>query len=657
MRQWVGVKNARLHHRTLGLAVRALENIGVLKDGELQLSKPEFGENHEMRGFLDAFYDPQFEEEQLPDEDDKRSVRSWTKELFKDTLARAKIIITTCSNSGNGLIRKHYHPRYVIIDEAAMAKESETILSLYQSRTSMDHVTLIGDPKQLCPTVISKYRHVDDDKDRPMINKYAEQMEISLVTRLYDNNYPTFMLAEQHRMTEGISDCSNVINYKGAVQNAPGTAIVERSAAQATIEFLQREHRLTTTVPHMFLNVSDGVCIRMSTQSRINLHNIVVDLNTVERLVESDVFTTKEISVCTPYKEQVNAIRRAIHAASKSEFWSDRRIFDLDIRTTDSFQGDENRCIILDLVLARERRGGVGFVSSPGRLNVGTTRARDAFFVVGDMECLEDDGGQQSLEEAEEEPNDEEEENAPTSWGNAGLRKVLEYYQKVGVVIPSVKHHLVSQRAYVPMEKVQEYFKMKAQLEDKENPCCRNCRQPGHEAETCTNEKVAVINTQSKKCNDFDHFSKDCTHPVWRLAIVVVVGCLAMSAKTVPRNHSPRATSVDKSDMRLLSARVPIDVPADVVIWLVTRKKSVLKRNTFSYPDKASTRAQREASRAENAEVTTKSTGKGGGIPELQQLIDQNEATYNWEKVTQLAGDDVVGDAGGQKNPLNGSGW
>lgn len=524
--KWVGIKTARPHRLSMGLAVQALESVGVLKDGELQLVKPDLGPNHESQGFLDAFYSSGTPEQTNPGENETRSLRSWTSDLFKATLLRARIIITTCSNSGSKLVRQNFHAGLIIVDEAAMAKEAETILPIYNNRASVQHVTLIGDPRQLYPTVTSKHKREGNSKEGKLVNKFSEQMKISLMARLYDDDYPTFMFTEQHRMVENIAGCSNTLFYKSAVQNAPDTAITTRFDGQATVAFLQREYQLNTRVPHVFLTVPNGVCMRTPSKSRINLLNIVVDINTIERIVGAGLFNTSEIAVCTPYKEQVNELRQAINKASKLPFWSDRKIFDIEIKTTDSFQGGEKQCIIFDFVFAQEHRGGVGFVSQGGRLNVGITRARDAFFIVGDIDCLEDGDGKQPSKDIDDD-------DAPTSW-DASLRKVLDYYNKERVVVRSVNPYSVSQQQYVDLGRVKAYFTAKKQAEDRKNPRCNNCGQVGHKAEECQYEKVAHADTQCNNCKGFGHFSKDCSEERVEIRVCKHCGVIGHIRKDCP---------------------------------------------------------------------------------------------------------------------------
>ena len=57
------------------------------------------------------------------------------------------------------------------------------------------------------------------------------------------------------------------------------------------------------------------------------------------------------------------------------------------IETVDSFQGEENDIILLSLVRSNAR-GNVGFLKTNNRINVALSRARNAFYILGNMDML-----------------------------------------------------------------------------------------------------------------------------------------------------------------------------------------------------------------------------------------------------------------------------
>lgn len=59
------------------------------------------------------------------------------------------------------------------------------------------------------------------------------------------------------------------------------------------------------------------------------------------------------------------------------------------VNTVDGTQGQENDCIILDLVLAKKRVGGPGIVSDAGRLSAALTKCKNMQITIGDLHCLD----------------------------------------------------------------------------------------------------------------------------------------------------------------------------------------------------------------------------------------------------------------------------
>lgn len=77
--------------------------------------------------------------------------------IEKEFLSNARIILSTLSSSGRTLIVKTYKDRIgcLIIDEACQTTEPNVLIPfLHQPKK----VVLVGDPKQLNPTVISRNR-------------------------------------------------------------------------------------------------------------------------------------------------------------------------------------------------------------------------------------------------------------------------------------------------------------------------------------------------------------------------------------------------------------------------------------------------------------------------------------------------------------------
>ena len=92
----------------------------------------------------------------------------------------------------------------------------------------------------------------------------------------------------------------------------------------------------------------------------------------------------------TPYGEQVLRIRQAIDkAGANNESLRNRGILLVRVSTIDSMQGGEANMVIVDLVLAKRRKGRYGFLTNRGRINVGVTRAKFLQVLIGDCDAVD----------------------------------------------------------------------------------------------------------------------------------------------------------------------------------------------------------------------------------------------------------------------------
>ena len=116
-----------------------------------------------------------------------RDTEEW-KEAQKQVIESAKIIFSTLSLTGNKKF-EGLEFDYLIVDEACQSNELETLIAL---QLNPKKVVLVGDNKQLPPTVMSK-------------NHEATRFSRSLFERLLHCNIEKTMLNEQYRMHPEIS--------------------------------------------------------------------------------------------------------------------------------------------------------------------------------------------------------------------------------------------------------------------------------------------------------------------------------------------------------------------------------------------------------------------------------------------------------------------
>ena len=116
-----------------------------------------------------------------------RDTEEW-KNAQKKVIQDAKIIFSTLSLTGNKKFEGLQFD-YLIVDEACQSNELETLIAL---QLNPSKVVLVGDEKQLPPTVMSK-NHAE--------TRYSR----SLFERLLHCNVDKIMLNEQYRMHPEIS--------------------------------------------------------------------------------------------------------------------------------------------------------------------------------------------------------------------------------------------------------------------------------------------------------------------------------------------------------------------------------------------------------------------------------------------------------------------
>ncbi|KAL4817655.1 SEN1 N terminal-domain-containing protein [Aspergillus spinulosporus] len=227
----------------------------------------------------------------------------------------------------------------VVIDEAAQSIELSALIPL---KYGCSKCILVGDPKQLPPTVLSK-----------VASKY--QYEQSLFVRMQANHpNDVHLLDTQYRMHPAIS----------MLQDGPDMARLRT----------RPWHQSELLSPYRFFDVQ-GLH-----QSAPKGHSLLY-----ERLLKDfkEYDFSGKIGIITPYKGQLRELKTQF--ANKYG----NAIFNMiDFNTTDAFQGREAEVIIFSCVRASNK--GIGFLSDIRRMNVGLTRAKSSLWVLGNSHLVTD---------------------------------------------------------------------------------------------------------------------------------------------------------------------------------------------------------------------------------------------------------------------------
>ncbi|KAI5809970.1 SEN1 N terminal-domain-containing protein [Peziza echinospora] len=290
---------------------------------------------------------------------DRRNKDILRRKIQQDIMDQAQIICATLSGAGHEMLKgMNVEFDTVVIDEAAQSIELSALIPLKYGCTKC---ILVGDPKQLPPTVLSR------DAARYMF-------EQSLFVRMQKNHPDDIhLLSIQYRMHPEISKFPSQQFYDSELEDGEG------------MEKLRRRiwHMSTIFGPYRFFDVQ-GQESSARGHSLVNHQEVTTAVQLYRRLCAD--FPEQDfrgmIGIITPYKQQLGELKRRF----QNEFG--QAIIDtIDFNTTDAFQGREREIIIFSCVRASPS-GGVGFLSDIRRMNVGLTRAKSSLFILGNARSL-----------------------------------------------------------------------------------------------------------------------------------------------------------------------------------------------------------------------------------------------------------------------------
>ncbi|MER3169933.1 AAA domain-containing protein [Salmonella enterica subsp. enterica serovar Chester] len=302
---------------------------------------------------------------------------------YEEFFARSRQLVTgTCVGIGQrhlGIADNQYD--WVIIDEAARSIASELAIAMQSGK----RVLLVGDHKQLPPLYSDAHKRAlalklgiaDKDVDLDAIlqsdfargfeSPYGVQSGASLLT--------------QYRMAPQIGNIVSSTFYKGELENGtrsiPDIYSDAPSALQSVVTWLDTS-KLGKKCYH---NEDRGISIYNRTEADIiinvlkNIASKTEFVNALKTIVKKD---EAAIGIICMYGEQKRIIRQKFN-----EFdWNDDFKSLVKIDTVDSYQGKENRIIILSVTRSSGDKK-PKFLKTPNRINVAISRAMDRLLIVG----------------------------------------------------------------------------------------------------------------------------------------------------------------------------------------------------------------------------------------------------------------------------------
>lgn len=305
---------------------------------------------------------------------------------YDEFLARSRqLVIGTCVGIGQrhiGIADNIYD--WVIVDEAARSISSELAIAM-QSGT---RILLVGDHKQLPP--LYSEEHKNALARRLGISKRGEELDQALGSdfeRVFLSEYgkqTCATLKTQYRMAPAIGSLVSACFYENVLENGKTDNDVPNiyhslpEKLKANVTWLD-----TASLPNAYHEQSQNGSLSNRAEADTVI-GLLQDLANDKTFMDSDIVqkcldsNTQAVGVICMYGEQKKLIRKKFNERSWDERF--RRLVKID--SVDSYQGKENRVIILSLA-RYDKAHSTGFLHLPNRINVALSRAMDKLVIVG----------------------------------------------------------------------------------------------------------------------------------------------------------------------------------------------------------------------------------------------------------------------------------
>mmetsp|Transcript_35853 Transcript_35853/g.107016 ORF Transcript_35853/g.107016 Transcript_35853/m.107016 type:complete len:399 (+) Transcript_35853:1539-2735(+) len=287
--------------------------------------------------------------------------------------ANAPVVVASCVGAHQLLSAEgtdHSFP-LVVLDEAAQTTEPALLTAL--AAAGAEQVAMVGDTKQLPPTVASSAADLRAELGR------------SPMARLEDAGVGRRTLCVQYRMPPSLLEHPSRYFYDGLVSCA--SADDDGGEPPPPRGFPWPKGHL----PLAFVRVGDGGGeVAHDFGGRSNPSEAEAVCNIVAGLLEGGDVDPFKVAVISPYSKQVDRIRAGLQSlgvSAGSRGAASAAAGKVRVGTVDSFQGQETDVVIFSGVRSNPE-GQVGFLRDPRRLCVAITRARRGLVLVGDDRSL-----------------------------------------------------------------------------------------------------------------------------------------------------------------------------------------------------------------------------------------------------------------------------
>ncbi|UQS13307.1 AAA domain-containing protein [Pseudomonas sp. HS6] len=274
---------------------------------------------------------------------------------------------------------------WVIIDEAARSSPTELAIAMQVGR----RVLLVGDHRQLPPFYDADHRKaIARALELSTASKEFQNIMRSDFERAFESPYgqlASATLKTQYRMQPAIGDMVSEVFYDGVLETGKRPIPAHFDHAPDCLKHVctwldtgalgdKAHHQLPKGNTSLINHAEADAIIQI-------LKEIEQNSKFSDELID-EMGRTQEpaIGIICMYGEQKKLVRRKF----AEQNWPDafRRLVKID--TVDSYQGKENRIVIISLTRSWPDLN-PGFLGSSNRVNVALSRAMDRLVVVGDM--------------------------------------------------------------------------------------------------------------------------------------------------------------------------------------------------------------------------------------------------------------------------------
>ncbi|KAI5361869.1 Putative P-loop containing nucleoside triphosphate hydrolase, DNA2/NAM7 helicase, helicase [Septoria linicola] len=291
--------------------------------------------------------------EKLSVEARKRQIGQF--EMNEPILKAQKVIgmTTTGLSKYRGLLAS-LKPKIVLIEEAAETLEAPVTVACMPS---LQQLILVGDHQQLRP-----HTHISDHEEEPWY------LNVSLFERMVNNRVEYSTLNKQRRMIPEIRRILRPI-YGNVIEDHP-----------SVLDPIRRPDVPGMGGINSFFFCHNWGESRDDLMSSYNEEEARMIAGFVEHLRYNDV-QPEDITILTFYNGQ----RKKILSELRSRVILQNCRF--TVVTVDSYQGEENKIVILSLVRSNDRKQ-IGFLSVDNRVCVALSRAQCGFYIFGNAMLL-----------------------------------------------------------------------------------------------------------------------------------------------------------------------------------------------------------------------------------------------------------------------------